>query len=159
MRYLNEFEEFDPKDFEDFEIEKDDMRTLGFMDRLEPGKDFGCGLDLKGEPNGERSLYFTQEGLDFLERERLVKVLRPGHNYRILHIIGKYQKNGMSQSIYGYIRKKSGTDLYYLEMEGMDGKTFFPPQTRSGFRKFRPQTIIGVQKYLLDEYSKPDTTK
>jgi hypothetical protein len=69
MKYLNEFEEFNPDDFSDDFLQGDlsDLDELGF-DLFKEGKDYGFGPDLKGTNDGKNVLFVSDRC-----REKLIE--------------------------------------------------------------------------------------
>jgi len=72
MRHLNEFDEFNPEDFEDFERDRVDLKNMGFQLPI-LGEDYGFGPDLKGDNDGKTPLYLTADLVRALYKKGILK--------------------------------------------------------------------------------------
>lgn len=82
MKHLNEFEEFDPNDFGDFEQGHKDLKNLGFNMPVE-GINWGFGPDLKGKNDGKTPLYLSQMVVDFLAKKGIISNIFNGDQFFI----------------------------------------------------------------------------
>jgi hypothetical protein len=80
MKHINEFEEFDPNDFEDFVGDQKDLKNLGFQIPIE-GEDWGFGPDLNGKNDGKTPLYLSQMVIDLLTKKGVVGNIFNGDHF------------------------------------------------------------------------------
>jgi hypothetical protein len=68
MKHLNEFDEFNPDDFADFDKEIDNMGELGYNLKPIEGKDYWFGLNQDGKNDGETVLFLNKFAKEWLEK-------------------------------------------------------------------------------------------
>lgn len=126
MKHLNEFEEFDPSDFEDFGQDQKDLKGLGFENPI-PGKDYGFGPDLSGKNDGKTPLYLKPDSVKFLDKKGVIdsRFFLPNINWTGLTKLKEEMEHSMWMKFDGIdIRKLTSSDLdkYYKVPPNPDGE-------------------------------------
>lgn len=166
MKYLNEFEEFNPDDFSDDFLQGDlsDLDELGF-DLFKEGKDYGFGPDLKGKNDGKNVLFVSdrcrekliESGIfkdpkkyarTFLSEEIWEKyrssVIQDHKLWLRLYGVGViYIKDATQQTSWDIpleeIPKREGTRFYYVYIQGRRGSNKEFPQVSIDMGSKRPK--------------------
>jgi hypothetical protein len=148
LKYIKLYE-----DYSDDEIKglMGDLETIGHKHQLVKGKDFGFGVDLKGENDGLNTLYFTPEAVSFLSEVGVVKDLsiyevgrsrEPGDEYA-KRVSGEFEPTN----------KIRGNKFYYLELiQNEQGYQVWPYNPR--FSTFQTPEVIKILDQFLDRIEK-----
>lgn len=135
MRYLNEFEEFDPNDFEDFGKDIDDVQELGFSLKPTFKKDYGFNLDLQGTNDGKSVLYMNKFAADFLQ-DSLMK---------------DFGRKNMSSWNSGFVDKKNDHFPNFRGIEGIRPRgSKWGPSSVNAYIHGPASTLNTLLRYYVD---------